>query len=205
MEYRKQPVRSRSLDTINTILDATMDLLEKQGVESVSTNNIAKRAGFGVGTLYLYFEKKEQILLALIEREFNRQLTFFQEMFKKHPDSFEECVIRLLTTLLQDDQFLKMAMLINYLPLLENLTGNSKTSEKIKQIIFDNLYGVKSVDLSSDVKAEITAQVVYDLIRGILGSASIRHFPTEEDKQAYHKSLVQELMKILSPYLGQIG
>lgn len=65
---RKQPVQDRAQRTIDTIFDATAQIVDEQGEASLTTNKIAERAGFSVGTLYQYFPTKEAILLALIHR-----------------------------------------------------------------------------------------------------------------------------------------
>jgi AcrR family transcriptional regulator len=65
---RKSPVQQRSAATVDTLLDATAQVLEADE-EGGSTNRIAERAGFSIGTLYQYFPNRESILLALAERE----------------------------------------------------------------------------------------------------------------------------------------
>lgn len=50
------------------ILDATAQLLVKDGYERLSTNRVAERAGVSVGSLYQYFPNKEALLAALIDR-----------------------------------------------------------------------------------------------------------------------------------------
>ena len=44
------------------ILQATCDLIFEQGLQSVSMSQIAKQAGVGMGTIYNYFESKEQLV-----------------------------------------------------------------------------------------------------------------------------------------------
>ncbi|MEM7115748.1 MAG: TetR/AcrR family transcriptional regulator [Chloroflexota bacterium] len=47
------------------ILQATCNLIFEQGLQSVSMSQIAKQAGVGMGTIYNYFESKEQLVNAL--------------------------------------------------------------------------------------------------------------------------------------------
>lgn len=51
-----------------------MQILEDEGPERLSTNRIAERSGFSVGTIYQYFENKQQILAALRSEELRRSL-----------------------------------------------------------------------------------------------------------------------------------
>lgn len=66
---RRTPRQSRSEATVEAILEATFQLLEQGGVEALTTNHIAERAGVSVGTLYQYFEGKQAILAALAQRQ----------------------------------------------------------------------------------------------------------------------------------------
>jgi AcrR family transcriptional regulator len=49
------------------ILNAALKLFAEGGYEPTTVDEIAARAGIGKGTIYLYFENKEQIFLAVIE------------------------------------------------------------------------------------------------------------------------------------------
>ena len=70
---RKAPVQARATETVGTILEATIQLLAKDGDPAILTTNlIAKRAGVSVGTYYQYFPNKEAVLLALVSRHLRR-------------------------------------------------------------------------------------------------------------------------------------
>jgi AcrR family transcriptional regulator len=50
-----------------TILDAALDVYTEVGYHEARISDIAKRAGIGKGTVYLYFPGKKELFLALIE------------------------------------------------------------------------------------------------------------------------------------------
>ena len=50
------------------ILDAAIDVLAEKGFQRTTVRQIAKRAEIADGTIYNYFENKEAILFALVER-----------------------------------------------------------------------------------------------------------------------------------------
>jgi AcrR family transcriptional regulator len=54
------------------ILDAARDLFAHQGVESVSMRKIAERIEYSPGTIYLYFNDKNEILKTLCDETFSR-------------------------------------------------------------------------------------------------------------------------------------
>jgi len=64
---RKQPVQKRSQLTIEAIFQATAQLAEREGMVNLTTNKIAIKAGFSVGTLYQYFSSKDEIFRAMVE------------------------------------------------------------------------------------------------------------------------------------------
>ncbi len=62
---RREPTQGRAQQTINTIFEATAQIVEQDGVSALSTNKIAQKAGFSIGTLYQYFPTKEAIMHAM--------------------------------------------------------------------------------------------------------------------------------------------
>ncbi|WP_218569777.1 TetR/AcrR family transcriptional regulator [Pseudomonas sp. Hp2] len=66
---RRKPLQERSQQKVSLILEATMRLLDRGDIESLTTNAIAERAGVSIGTLYQYFDGKQAVLDVLIDRE----------------------------------------------------------------------------------------------------------------------------------------
>jgi AcrR family transcriptional regulator len=66
---RKKPSQDRSRQTVDTILEATAQILDDDGGKSLTTNLLAQRAGYSIGTLYQYFDNREAIVVVLIERQ----------------------------------------------------------------------------------------------------------------------------------------
>lgn len=70
---RKRPAQRRSRETVRAILDAAAQVLERHGYAAGTTNRIAARAGVSVGSVYEYFPNKDAIVVALAERELERE------------------------------------------------------------------------------------------------------------------------------------
>ncbi|MDM0020887.1 TetR/AcrR family transcriptional regulator [Variovorax saccharolyticus] len=66
---RREPRQARALQKVELILEAATRLLDKGDVESLTTNAVAEKAGVSIGTLYQYFDDKQAILNALVQRE----------------------------------------------------------------------------------------------------------------------------------------
>jgi AcrR family transcriptional regulator len=67
---RKLPRQARSRASFDAVVEACARLLREQGYAATTTNQIAERAGVGVGTLYEFFPNKEAIVAVLVERRF---------------------------------------------------------------------------------------------------------------------------------------
>lgn len=71
---RREPVQSRSRRTVERIRQAARDVLSTEGLEALTTNLIAERAGVNIATLYGYFPDKYAILTDLFN-EYEKQRT----------------------------------------------------------------------------------------------------------------------------------
>ncbi|MEW6776336.1 MAG: TetR/AcrR family transcriptional regulator [Bdellovibrionota bacterium] len=63
---RRAPVQGRAKKTVQSILEATAQVLVKEGYAKTSTNKIAARAGVSIGTIYEYFPDKDAVVAALL-------------------------------------------------------------------------------------------------------------------------------------------
>lgn len=70
VNVRKTPQQARSKITVAVILDATIQVLETEGFDRLTTTRVAARAGVSVGTMYQYFPNKRSLLHALLQRHF---------------------------------------------------------------------------------------------------------------------------------------
>jgi len=70
---RASPKQDRAVQTRDRLLDIAGELLSEVGIERISTNMIASRAGVSPAALYRYFKDKYAILEALGHRLMERQ------------------------------------------------------------------------------------------------------------------------------------
>ena len=71
-EPRKTPLQARSAASVDAILQATVQVLLREGKSKLTTTRIAHRAGVSVGTLYQYFPNKRSLLQALLKVHLDR-------------------------------------------------------------------------------------------------------------------------------------
>lgn len=65
---RKRPQQERSRQMVNALIEATAHCIARQGIDGISTPMIAETAGVSVGSLYQYFDDKESLVEALLEK-----------------------------------------------------------------------------------------------------------------------------------------
>src|SRR3981189_3496921 len=65
---RRMPTQARSRARVADILKAAGVLLGEVGYDGLSTNLIAERADVPVGSIYQFFEGKDEIVATLVER-----------------------------------------------------------------------------------------------------------------------------------------
>lgn len=76
----REPRQARSLATVNAILDATVQVLDREGLDAATTTRIAEVAGVSVGSLYQYYSHRDAILMALQDREFDKAVDLLQRV-----------------------------------------------------------------------------------------------------------------------------
>ena len=76
---RRTPRQLRSRLTVETLLEAAAQVFEREGLEA-TTNRVAKRAGYSIGTLYQYFPDKRALLYALAERHLDQAEEALREL-----------------------------------------------------------------------------------------------------------------------------
>ena len=84
---KSRPQQARAIQTYERILLAAATLLERLGVDAISTNNIAEHAGITVPALYRYFPNKYAVLYALGARLMDQQNQVFREWSDAHSHS----------------------------------------------------------------------------------------------------------------------
>jgi AcrR family transcriptional regulator len=70
-EPRKTPIQARSAVTVESICEATIQVLLSHGADRLTTTRVAERAGVSVGTLYQYYPNKQALLFAVLESHLN--------------------------------------------------------------------------------------------------------------------------------------
>ncbi|MFH3182430.1 TetR family transcriptional regulator [Klebsiella aerogenes] len=71
---RKEPKQARSAELVSAIVQAAIQVLEKEGAARFTTARVAEKAGVSVGSVYQYFPNKAAILFRLQSDEWQQTL-----------------------------------------------------------------------------------------------------------------------------------
>ena len=85
--------KSNEINVKKKLIEATTQLIDEEGVKGVSIRKIASKAGYTSGTIYLYFEKIEELIfLSSLKylKQYNENLESYAENAK---NSYEENIL----------------------------------------------------------------------------------------------------------------
>ena len=111
------------------ILDAAMKTFSKQGFYKARMSDIAETSGLSKGSLYWYFESKDSIILALLERVFEPELKDFRKLL--HGDRPVETRLYEYVERAGDD----MVKMLKWMPLFYDFIALAFRQEVIKKAI----------------------------------------------------------------------
>jgi len=96
------------------ILDAAREILFAEGMSAVSMNKIAARAELSVGTLYLYFQNKEELFAALQEEGLDQLYEMIKQARDQADKPQEKLYAMALAYLDFSEQYRKYFDIMNY-------------------------------------------------------------------------------------------
>lgn len=86
---RAAPIQDRAVQTRDRLLDIAGELLGEVGIERISTNMMAARAGVSPAALYRYFKDKYAVLEALGRRLMDRQNAVLFDWLEENKHSLD--------------------------------------------------------------------------------------------------------------------
>jgi AcrR family transcriptional regulator len=78
---RRKPNQQRAHDTKEKVLRGTQKILEREGIEALTTRRLATVAGVSVGSIYEYFPSKQAVLYWVYEERLKTRLDVFDSVF----------------------------------------------------------------------------------------------------------------------------
>ncbi len=193
---RRPPKQSRARATVADILAATARILERDGYEAVTTNEIARVAGVGVGSLYQYFATKEAVVEALQEQHFARMGAAFLARMDELEGASIAALVHGLAHLMRTSELLNSKLSRQLLAVPRR--GRPKAVQDIEQRVADKLHRalVRHAPRADAAALRIKVFLVVQTVEAlILSTSQLR--PRGLTRQRY----TQELAELVIRYL----
>ena len=81
LQLRKKPQQERSIQRLEAILEAAIELFLEKGIAQTTMSEVAQRAGISIGSLYQFFPQKAAVIKALHDRFSARLDGFIRQVF----------------------------------------------------------------------------------------------------------------------------
>jgi TetR/AcrR family fatty acid metabolism transcriptional regulator len=158
-------------DKRKRILDAAVRVFARKGFHATRVSEVAKAAGVADGTIYLYFESKDALLVSLFEDRVERLLAFLDTELPRARTASEKLrrVIELQLGLLESERDLAEVLTV----ILRQSTKLMKEHaapkfnayiDVIARVVAD---GQASGELRSDVAPRLVARAIFGALDGI--------------------------------------
>ena len=176
---KRQAKSEKAQDTKNAILQATAHILIKNGLDKVSTNSIAEKAGVSIGSLYQYYANKEDIyedlLLQLIEKRQQRIRASLD--LRVVTDSIPASVGKVVDAIFEADDFdIRLESIL--VPLLSSTLGKKKLLQKVNSLelflkpLLKTLFAVKNPKLLKR-DLDVVVFILINAMRGVMLGTSL--------------------------------
>jgi TetR/AcrR family fatty acid metabolism transcriptional regulator len=167
----KPSSRKRTDDKRERILRAAVKVFAKKGFYASRVSEIAKAAGVADGTIYLYFDSKDDVLESLFEDRTERLLIALRTELAKEPDPPARVrrLIELQLGLLDGQRELAEVITINLRQSTRLLRqyGSKRFLEYLELMASVVSDGQKSGHFRDDLSARVTARALFGALDGL--------------------------------------
>ncbi|HLU68749.1 MAG TPA: TetR/AcrR family transcriptional regulator [Kofleriaceae bacterium] len=196
---RKRPRQARARETVEAILAAATQLLERGGYGKLTTNRIAERAGVSIGSLYEYFPNKDAVVIAIMERCLDEQFAAFASvMHEVQGARLEEAVRRSIEVVVASKR--ERPQLIRALATTAPPGPRQRFLRRWNQRACEmvlSLLGGRD-DLAGHPDLELTVFIVVNAVYGVMDAVIDERPELLEDDR-----LIEELTSLALGYLGR--
>lgn len=118
-------VDNKTVDKRAAILESTLNLLSEHGFHGTPISMIAEHAGVGAGTIYRYFENKEQLINQLFTEIKKRVIKAMLKDYREegtYKERFKHLWINLITYCIENPKEFQFVEQYRYAPFMSNVT-----------------------------------------------------------------------------------
>jgi AcrR family transcriptional regulator len=195
---------------VDAILEAAQHVLKQKGMEAATVNDVAKQAELGKGTLYLYFNSKEEILVALCSEALEELHDSFVKAAQKQKTGIEK--VNALGYAYFDfyKKYPLKFQLINY---LNHNTGNDDSvhlqsclqsaQKTIGFMVHCLIQGMEDKSISKHIDPLQTALLLWSSSTGIIQTLSVHEENLKKDFGIKTKSFTEYYFNMINSMLKE--
>lgn len=193
---RKAPRQKRARSTVESILQATEELVRARGFERVGTRLIAERAGVSIGSLYQYFPTYQSILLAWYEQVAAGAARAMKvatvSILDKDLETSARTTLKALLKVLEENEIalIRMPREVPEIERATNLTSFEYLNRAAMRLFFAQHHEFNPRD---------TERHIFFLETIILGT--LRRYVMEKPRHVKRAELLEQVTRIVSAYL----
>lgn len=146
-------------------MDAAVVIIAENGYHQAQVSRIAKEAGVADGTIYLYFENKEDILISVFREKMGIFVQKIEEVIAGKQTAAEKLLIMVENhfKILSDDHHLAIVTQ------LELRQSNKELRHKINDVLREYLqlidkilrYGIENEEFPNDLDVRLARQMIF--------------------------------------------
>lgn len=183
-------------DIRQVILDTTRDLLIKDGYNSLSMRKIARTAGCGLGTIYIYFENKDILIHDLIDEGFERMYSFLfdQVEHKETPRSRLETFIGTYITFgLENPEFYEIMYLLHPERMQRYPRDKYRKARRSLELLEDVIREVRSENNGSG-NNQLQSYAVWSALHGAVTIILAERLDRSIGQHEFIESVIQSIL-----------
>lgn len=205
-EKRKKEKESKR----NNILKAARKLFFDKGFKAVTVDSIAAKAGVSKGSIYLYFDSKEEIYAQVLiadNIEHNKDMLYFSTKEAPAAELLLEYAERYVNNFLNDKELFRILMTFMLQTEQMNLTPQQNaelirtTNENIKFVSSILQRGIDAGEFFPTIDIRQTQNAIWGMLNGIISLFLFLGNPNRRAEKIH--SLVKESLNIFIKGLKQ--
>lgn len=160
-----------------------VDVIAENGYFGTTPKMIAASAGIAVGTIYLYFKSKEEILDFIFAEEFSKRKKFLESMNKNQHSVYKKVELFLdfhFRELADNESLGTVLIQESNNPQLQKLEGIQRFITELPEIFTDMLLEAQKKGEIRDLDPRFIAEVIFHSIRG-----AVMNVKKETTKKVY--------------------
>jgi len=187
----------------NNILRAARKLFFDRGFKSVTVDSIAAKAGVSKGSIYLYFDSKEEIyaqVLVTDNIEHNKEIRYFADKDASAAELLMEFCQVYVGYFLHDNELFRILMTFMLQTEQMNLTQEQNaelirtTNDNIKVISGILQKGIDSGEFSPAIDIRQTQNAIWGLLNGIISLYLFMGNPAKRAERIH--SMVKDSLRV---------